>query len=48
MLIFEVKNARIIPTRVGRSFVKMSFSERDTDHPHACGEKFYPDFIGLN
>jgi len=30
---------RIIPTRVGRSFWRISAVEIKKDHPHACGEK---------
>ena len=31
---------RIIPTRVGTSFIGWGSSDRSRDHPHACGDKF--------
>ncbi len=31
--------SRIIPTRVGTSFTKLSQNCHTEDHPHACGDK---------
>ena len=36
---------RIIPTRVGTSFTKLSNSFHTGDHPHACGDKLYSSFL---
>ena len=40
--------ARIIPTRVGTSRAVRSNSNRQVDHPHACGDKYIKNMTEIN
>ena len=35
-----IKRKRIIPTRVGTSYVRICCQRTKKDHPHACGDKW--------
>ena len=37
--------ARIIPTRVGTSYIRHCINICNGDHPHACGDKVYEDSL---
>ena len=41
-------SVRIIPTRVGTSRAVRSNSNRQVDHPHACGDKYIKNMTEIN